>query len=321
MIKENFPDGLKQKGGVFNVTKNLQRITGDRCHNTAIVEASIIGKAIGYLVNGLIPVPEIQFMDYIRPASQQLEDELATLSFRTQGQQSGSCVIRIASSGYLGGAGAIWHSTHEIGPKINRPGYHIVMPTNARDAVGLLRTALYCGDPVIFAEPKSLYNKVHLIGKDNFFVTEKVDDDFRIPFGKGKLYRADDGDLSIITYGNTLPMSLLAAEKLAAQGIRCQVVDLRTVKPLSGIDWDMILSCLEHTGKLLLVDEDREDGGFMQILAGRLTSDYEYFQKFDAPPTVVATKNCFIPYGSAHEALIAVQIDDIISGAKKLQAY
>jgi len=321
MISDNFDDSFSQKGGVFNVTKNLQRLFGDRCHNTGICEATIIGKAVGYLVNGLIPVPEIQFMDYLRPAMQQLEDELATLSFRSNKKQFGSCVIRIASFGYLGGAGAIWHSTAEMGPRINRPGFHMVVPSNARDAVGLLRTALYCQDPVIFAEPKALYNQTHLFDQDNWFTTEPLDDDFRIPFGKGKLYRAEDSDLTIITYGNTVPMSLKAAKQLEAKGIKCQVIDLRTLKPLSDIDWELITQCLEYTGKLLLVDEDRVDGGFSQILAGRIASDPLLFEKLDAPIRVAGTKNCFIPYGSEHEALIALQIPEIIETAQQLNDY
>ncbi|MGE4159480.1 MAG: thiamine pyrophosphate-dependent enzyme [Planctomycetota bacterium] len=321
MIKDNFSDGLRQKGGVFNITKNLQRVTGDRCHNTGICEATIIGKSIGYMANGMIPVPEIQFMDYLRPAMQQLEDEMATLSFRSNGAQHGTCVIRVASSGYLGGAGAIWHSTHEMGPKINRPGFRVVMPCNARDAVGLMRTALYCGDPVIFAEPKSLYNRTHLFDNDQFFMTGPLPDDFRIPFGKGQLYRDQDQDLTIVTYGNTLPMSLLAAKKLEDKGIRCQVIDLRTLKPLGEIDWDLIRNCLNHTGKLLLVDEDREDGSFMQILAGAICSDRTMFERLDAPPSIVAAENSFIPYGPVHEALIAVQEDDIFEAAVKLASY
>ena len=116
-------------------------------------------------------------------------------------------------------------------------------------------------------------------------------------------------------------MSLRAAKTLEDKGVRCQVIDLRTVKPLNEIDWPLITQCLSHTGRLMLVDEDRMDGGYSQILAGKISSNPELFEKLDAPITVLGARDCFIPYGAENEKLIALQTDQIVDKAIELKNY
>jgi len=148
---------LKGKGGVFHVTRGVGAAYPDRVWNSALAEATILGTAMGYSLAGFLPLVEVQFRDYIHPGWQQLVDEIATMRWRSNGTFSCPMVIRVAYGDYLGGAGAIWHSEAGVGPIAHYPGLRVVVPSLGSDAVGLLREALISGDPVVFLEPKSLY--------------------------------------------------------------------------------------------------------------------------------------------------------------------
>ena len=308
-------DKLRGKGGVFLVTKGLQRAFGpDRVYNTQLDEAGILGRAQGHAYQGRVPFPEIQFIDYMSPAYQQLKDRIATTYQRSNGRVRMPMVIRTSYGGYKQGAGAMWHSEANLGSFINIPGMHVLIPSNASDAAGLMRTAFVSGDPVLFCEAVALYNRNDWDGYKMSAKYPPIGE--LIPFGKARTYNPDGRDIVIITYGITFPMTMKAAEALKEKEISARVIDLRTVKP---IDWDSIAEAVKECSKALVVSEDRFHGGVGPTISAYIANNL--FEYLDGPIRIITAQDSRVAYGADGDEICLPQLNRIIEVAAELVDY
>jgi 2-oxoisovalerate dehydrogenase E1 component len=312
---EKVTGSLKGKGGVFLVTKNLMRAFGPkRVYNTQLDEAGILGRAVGHALQGRVPFPEIQFIDYMSPGYQQLKDRIATSYQRSNTHFPMPMVIRTSYGGYKQGAGAMWHSEANLGTFINIPGIHVAIPSNAHDAVGLMRSAFVSGDPVVFCEAVALYNRRDWDGVDILAKYPPISE--LIPFGSARIYDESAKDLLIISYGITIPMVLRAAQDLKQRGTATRILDLRTVKP---IDWQSIEIAVKDCSRVLIVSEDRFFGGVGPTISAYVANNL--FDYLDAPVGLITAQDCRVAYGADGDEICLPQIPKIIEAAERLLEY
>ncbi len=255
------------KGGVLNATKGLRDLYGaDRVLDTPLAESAIAGVAIGAAMYGMRPVAEMQFADFILPATNQIISEAAKIRYRSNGDWNCPVVIR-APYGATGG-GALYHSQCPESIFFGTPGLKIVAPSNPYDAKGLMKAAIRDEDPVMFFEHKKCYLSIS---------GDVPEEDYIVPIGKSKVVREGE-DITIISYGLTVHYALKAAEELAASGVSAHVLDLRTLQPL---DKEGILEAARKTGKVLIIHEDNKTGGVGAEVSAIISE--EMFYELDAP--------------------------------------
>jgi len=295
------------KGGVFTATKGLSTQFGnDRVFNSPLAEASIEGVANGMALAGVKPAVEIQFGDYIWPAFMQIRDEQVMYRYRSNNLFETPVVTRVAVGGFI--HGGLYHSQNIEAFFAHMPGLFIAYPSNARDAKGLLKTALRLNDPVLFLEHKGLYRQSHA-------TVPVMGADYLIPFGKANVVK-EGTDLSIITYGAMVHESRFAAKELEKDGHSIEIIDIRTISPL---DVDTIYSSVKKTGKVLVLHEDTLTGGFGAEIAALIAENC--FQFLDAPVKRYAGADTPIPFHPVLENEVLPTRSKIKNVLEELLAY
>lgn len=273
-------------GGVFRVTQGLWDEFGDdRVVDTPLSEAGILGTAIGMALYGLVPVPEIQFADFIYPGYDQIVSELAKMRWRSGGEYSAKMVVRTPVGGGI--RGGLYHSQSPESLFIHVAGLKVVCPANPYDAKGLLLASLRDPDPVLFFEPKRIYRAAR---------GEVPEHDYTVEIGKAKLVTEaaptrDGRAVTILAWGAMLYEAVAAAEKAAELGIGCEIIDLRTLWP---VDIDTIAKSVEKTGRVIIVHEAPKTCGFGAELVALINE--RCFLSLEAPPVRVAGFDTPFPY-------------------------
>lgn len=299
-----FGEDVGVKGGVHGATLNMQNHFGkERVFDTSLSEDGIMGRSTGMAIAGLLPVPEIQFRKYADPAYEQIND-LGTIRWRSANRFAAPVVVRIPV-GFSKKTGDPWHSVSGEAIYAHTLGWRIAYPSNAEDAVGLLRTALRGDDPTFFFEHRALLDSAEAR-------RPYPGDEYCLPFGQAVQLMTGD-ELTLITWGAMVPRCLEAARSFEG---RMTLIDLRTIVPW---DKDTVLKSIIDTGKVMIVHEDTRTNGFAGEITAVITE--EAFTYLDAPITRLTTPDIPIPYNINLMNAILPDVDDIRAGLQNLLDY
>ncbi|MET8425934.1 thiamine pyrophosphate-dependent enzyme [Nocardia sp. NPDC004860] len=290
-----FGEDVGRKGGVYGVTKGLQHSFGvRRVFDTLLDEQSVLGTALGAGLAGFVPIPEIQYLAYVHNAEDQLRGEAATLSFFSGGRYRNPVVVRIAGLAYQKGFGGHFHNDNSLAALRDIPGLVIAAPARADDAAAMLRTCVSAarvdGRVCVFLEPIALYHTRDLYHAGDGGWLAPISGLRHAEIGRSRVY-GTGADLTIVSFGNGVPMSLRVAERLAARGIHARVLDLRWLAPLPVTD---LLEHARATGRVLVADETRRSGGVSEAVCAALLD-----AGFGGRLARVTSADSFVPLGPA----------------------
>src|SRR5215831_19187010 len=292
-------------GGAFGVTQGLYDEFGEaRVVDTPISESAIVGISIGAALRGYRPVAEMQFADFISCAFDQITNQAATLRYRYGGRAAVPIVIRAPSGGNVGGG--LYHSQNPEAWFIHRPGLKVVAPSTPWDAKGLLKAAIRDDNPVVYFEHKYLYRRAK---------GPVPDGDEIVPIGEAATRREGD-DITLVTYGAMVGVSLEAADRLSKEGVEVEVIDLRTLLPF---DKAAIFRSLEKTNRVLIVHEDVKTLGLGAELSAVIVE--ERFDALDAPVLRVTYPDTHPPFSHVLEAANLPNTEKITEALRTLVAY
>jgi len=313
-----FGEDVARKGGVYGVTRGLRDAFGPaRVFDSLLDEQSILGLALGAALAGLLPVPEIQYLAYLHNAADQIRGEAATLSFFSAGQYRNPLVVRIAGLAYQQGFGGHFHNDNAVAALRDIPGLLVACPARPDDAPPMLRSCLASaradGTVCVFIEPIALYHErdLHSAGDGGWLARYDPPATWQaghVPAGSARVH-GSGSDLTIVTFGNGLRMSLRAAARLAEAGLACRVLDLRWLAPLPVAD---LLREASATGAVLIADETRRTGGVSEQIVTALADG-----GFGGLVRRVASEDSFIPLGPAAGSVLLSQ-QQIEAAARRL---
>ncbi|GGN95391.1 alpha-ketoacid dehydrogenase subunit beta [Saccharibacillus kuerlensis] len=294
------------KGGVFTTTKGLQDQFGEeRVIDTPLAESAIAGVAIGAAMVGMKPIAEMQYSDFMLPATNQIISEAAKIRYRSNNDWDCPIVVRAPIGGGI--FGGLYHSQCPESIFFGTPGLKIVAPYSAYDAKGLLKAAVRDSDPVLFFENKKCYK---LIKED------VPEDDYIVPIGKANLLREGD-DITVISYSLPLHFAMQAAEELDKEGISSHILDLRTIQPL---DREAIIEAARRTGKVLIVHEDNKTGGVGAEVAAIIAEECLY--DLDAPIRRLCGPDApAMPINPPQEKFFMLSKDKLLVAMRELALY
>ncbi len=291
-------------GGAFKATQGLlERFGKERVVDTPIAEALIMGVSVGAAIRGLRPVAEMQFADFVTCGFSQLVENAGTFHYRLK--VSVPMVVRLPSGGGVGGGP--YHSRNPEAWFCHAPGLKVVAPATAADAHGLLKSAIRDPDPVVFLEQKWLYRREKGVLQSG--------DDALVPLGKARVAR-EGRHLTLVTYANGVPMAVEAADRLRAQGIEIEVIDLRSLAP-----WDhqTVLASVEKTGRLLVLSEATRTGSFASEVAAHVAE--LGFESLDAPILRVTAPDAPTPSEKNLEAYFRPNTEKLVDAVSVLMRY
>ncbi|MBJ7593904.1 MAG: alpha-ketoacid dehydrogenase subunit beta [Candidatus Dormibacteraeota bacterium] len=294
------------KGGVFGTTDGLQKEFGEwRVMDSPLAESCIVGVCIGAALYGMRPIAEIQFQDFIMPAVDQIVSEAAKMRYRSNDAWSVPMVVRAPFGG--GVHGALYHSQSIEAMFCGVPGLKVVVPSTPYDAKGLLISALRDPDPVLYFEHKRAYRSVR---------GEVPDDEYTVPLGKAAVVR-EGADIAVFTYGIMVHTALQVAERLAADGFECEVVDLRSLRPL---DREAIIASARKCGKVMVAQEPNLAVSISSEVSAIVAE--ECFEYLDAPVMRIGGPEIpAMPFAPALEEFYLVTPDKLEAALRTLAAY